>query len=176
MVMGHELTHGFDDQGVQWNGTGFLNPWIDPYSSTGFKKMAKCVIDEYSGFCFPPSYNLNPNCISGQRTQGENIADNGGIKSAWSAYQALNNKMGMEPRLPGWMSQFSQDQLFFMSFAQVWCRNIKQSALQGPLLTDPHSPARFRVYGTVENVPQFGQAFNCPANSPMTPANHCTVW
>jgi predicted metalloendopeptidase len=174
VVMGHELTHGFDDQGVQWNQNGTLSTWMDAYSQAGFKQMAQCIINEYSNFCFPSL--PPPNCVSGVRTQGENIADNGGIKSAYIAFKANQILDGTDPSLPGYMGKYTQDQLFFMAFGQVWCRNIKLSAIPQQLLLDPHAPARDRVLGTVKNFPQFGKAFNCPLGSPMYPKNHCNVW
>lgn len=171
VVMGHELTHAFDDEGVQWGPLGKLSDWMDAKSYVGFRKMADCVVNEYNGFCYPNSTTaLSPRCVSGTRTQGENIADNGGIQAAYNAYKKLP---GPQQRLPGIMSKYSHDQLFFMSFAQVWCRNVKMSAVQRQLLIDPHSPAKFRVKGTVQNFPAFAQAFNCSKNVNQ---NRCHVW
>lgn len=185
VVAGHELTHGFDDGGVQWNGTGTLvssGSWMDANSYNGFHRMAACVINEYNGFCPLQGTSLQPQCINGAQTQGENIADNGGIHASWRAYKTWVGLNGPDPRMPAMqgMNSFTHDQLFFLNFARVWCRapppNYK---IQKQLLNDPHSPARYRVFGTIQNFPAFRTAFNCPvAAGSYAPPNgfHCNVW
>uniref|UniRef100_A0A914XF97 Endothelin-converting enzyme 1 n=1 Tax=Plectus sambesii TaxID=2011161 RepID=A0A914XF97_9BILA len=173
LVIGHETTHGFDDQGVQWNGVGNLTNWIDNQSNTGFKAMAQCVIDEYNSFCYP---NITPSCINGVQTQGENIADNGGIRAAYYGYKSQIALRGPEPRLPGVMSQYSMDQIYFIAFAQGWCENASPQRISRQLLIDPHSPGEWRVKGAVRNMQEFADAFNCPAGSFEAPANRCNVW
>ncbi|CAI4224388.1 unnamed protein product [Auanema sp. JU1783] len=182
VIAGHELTHGFDDQGVQWDGLGALNTWMnDTQSTDGFKKMAQCVIDEYSGFC-PLNKTVygSAACIDGQQTQGENIADNGGIHSAYRAYKNYISFNGPDPQLPdSRLSDFTPDQLFFLSFAQVWCQTTPSDArFERQILTDVHSPSIYRVFGTIQNFPAFRSAFNCPAGSPYAPipGNYCNVW
>uniref|UniRef100_A0A0K0DSY4 Peptidase M13 C-terminal domain-containing protein n=1 Tax=Strongyloides stercoralis TaxID=6248 RepID=A0A0K0DSY4_STRER len=178
VVAGHELTHGFDDQGVQWNGYGELNPWIDDVSKKSFQQMADCVIKEYDQFCPLANTSYSPQCINGAQTQGENIADNGGIHSAFRAYKAYVDFNGPDKRLPGpFASQFTHDQLFFLAYGQIWCsKPVFQKSLYKSLLTDVHSPAEYRVFGTVRNFPAFRIAFNCPLNSTEAPIDHCNVW
>uniref|UniRef100_A0A914CUU7 Uncharacterized protein n=1 Tax=Acrobeloides nanus TaxID=290746 RepID=A0A914CUU7_9BILA len=185
IIAGHELTHGFDDEGVQWDGTGVLSTWMDANSSVAFKNMASCVIDEYSQFCplagiTNPETNLpySPSCINGRQTQGENIADNGGIHSAFRAYRNAMNFNGPDQRLPGnLVGQFTHDQLFFLSFAQIWCQlPDSPNRVYEQILSDPHSPSKYRVWGTLKNYPAFQTAFNCPSGTNYTNPNHCNVW
>uniref|UniRef100_A0A915A9T1 Uncharacterized protein n=1 Tax=Parascaris univalens TaxID=6257 RepID=A0A915A9T1_PARUN len=177
VVVGHELTHGFDDQGIQWDGTGVLYEWMDSSSFASFEAMAQCVITEYGNFCpLPPTYT--PSCLDGYNTQGENIADNGGIRAAYRAFKNYENLNGPDPLLDDpIMRQFTPDQLFFLGFAQVWCRiQPSDSSIYEQILTDPHSPALYRVFGTIQNFPTFRAAFNCPVNSTYAPQQHCDVW
>lgn len=178
LVAGHELTHGFDDQGVQWGPTGNLARWMDDNSMAGFKNMSQCVINEYSGFCPLNATNYSPNCVKGPQTQGENIADNGGVHAAFNAYKTHQSLDGPDPRLPDRLfGQFTHDQLFFMSFAQVWCEVRRtDDALYTQIMVDPHSPSMYRVYGTIQNFPAFQTAFNCPLGSKSAPEQHCEVW
>ncbi|GMT09349.1 hypothetical protein PFISCL1PPCAC_646 [Pristionchus fissidentatus] len=172
IIAGHELTHGFDDEGVQWEGTGILNSWMDDNSTASFTKMAQCVVDEYSKFC-----PVGTPCVDGDQTQGENIADNGGIQAAYKAFKAYEALHGPDPLLPGDASIFDADQLFFLGFAQVWCQYPPpQSLLERQILLDAHSPSLYRVLGTVQNIPAFKKAFNCPAGSTYAPVEHCNVW
>ncbi|GMT23832.1 hypothetical protein PFISCL1PPCAC_15129, partial [Pristionchus fissidentatus] len=172
VIAGHELTHGFDDEGVQWEGTGILNSWMDDNSTTSFTEMAQCVVDEYTKFC-----PVGTDCVDGGQTQGENIADNGGIQAAYKAFKAYEALNGPDPLLPGDFSVFSADQLFFLGFAQVWCQfPPDQAYLERQILVDPHSPSLYRVLGTVQNIPAFQKAFNCPVGSVYAPKEHCNVW
>ncbi|GMS95257.1 hypothetical protein PENTCL1PPCAC_17432, partial [Pristionchus entomophagus] len=174
VIAGHELTHGFDDEGVQWEGTGILNSWMDDNSTKSFTKMAQCVVDEYSKFC--PLDDGQP-CVDGAQTQGENIADNGGIQAAYKAFKAYEALNGPDPLLLGDSSSFNADQLFFIGFAQVWCQYPPSAAsLLNQILRDPHSPSLYRVLGTVQNIPAFQKAFNCPAGATYAPVDHCNVW
>ncbi|KAF8356210.1 hypothetical protein PRIPAC_97833 [Pristionchus pacificus] len=172
-ISGHELTHGFDDEGVQWDGIGALKAWMSDDSQKSFNKMAQCVIDEYSSFCpFKPN-----ECVNGANTQGENIADNGGIQAAYKALKAYESLNGADPRLPGFGSTFNSDQLFFLTFAQTWCdAELNEFEFVIDTLADVHSPAYYRVLGTIQNFPAFKNAFNCPADTPYTPTKHCDVW
>jgi predicted metalloendopeptidase len=121
MVVGHETSHGFDNGGVLWDGRGAYRPdsWMDPKSKKSFDEMAQCIIDEYNGkdFCMDSTH-----CVNGDITQGENIADNGGIRVAFRAYKSFVGLNGEDPRLPGEIaSQFTNDQLFFIGFTRNWC-------------------------------------------------------
>ncbi|GMR58179.1 hypothetical protein PMAYCL1PPCAC_28374, partial [Pristionchus mayeri] len=174
VIAGHELTHGFDDEGVQWEGTGILNSWMDDNSTTSFSKMAQCVVNKYNQFCpLPKGYP----CVDGSQTQGENIADNGGIQAAYKAFKAYEALHGPDPLLPGDASIFNADQLFFLGFGQVWCQfPPSASSLLSQILVDPHSPSLYRVLGTIQNIPAFQKAFNCIPGSTYTPLKHCNVW
>ena len=174
---GHETTHGFDSSGTQWDAVGNLNSWMDSSVQAAFNNMTACVIKEYNGFC-PLDSKYSPNCINGQQTVGENVADNGGIHAAFRAYQTTVDFYGEDPRLPGpLMSQFTHDQIFFMSFGKILCMPYPDPQDEYvEILTDPHSPAKFRVVGTLMNYPAFRNAFNCPVGAYYTPKDHCNVW
>ncbi|MFH4973538.1 hypothetical protein AB6A40_000247 [Gnathostoma spinigerum] len=180
VVAGHELTRGFGDRGVQWDGQGRLCDWMEEKSKEGFKKMAKCVIEEYNKFCPLQNSSCYPQCVNGEQTQEENIADNGGIRAAFKGYREHVSLNGPDPQLPGrLMSRFSHDQLFFLSFARVWCE--KPYSHRQPyqeLMVDPHTPAKYRVFGAIQNFPEFRAAFNCPAGSKYgpEPGKFCPVW
>ncbi|MFH4979176.1 hypothetical protein AB6A40_005885 [Gnathostoma spinigerum] len=180
VVAGRELTHGFDDQGVQWDGKGKLNDWMKEKSKEGFRNMAKCVIEEYNRFCPLKNTSYQPQCVNGEQTQRENIADNGGIRVAFKGYRNHISLNGPDPQLPGrLMSRFSHDQLFFLSFAQVWCQKpYPQERLYRQLMVDPHSPSEYRIFGTIQNFPEFRAAFNCPAGTKYGPerGKFCPVW
>ncbi|XGW29389.1 hypothetical protein V3C99_008868 [Haemonchus contortus] len=178
VVAGHELTHGFDDQGVQWDGTGILSGWMDDTSKTAFGKMADCVVNEYNGFCplNKTTYGTAA-CLDGAQTQGENIADNGGIHAAYRAYRNFINLYGPDPQLPDdVLQEFTADQLFFLAFSQVWCQTPPPaSVMERQILVDPHSPSQYRVWGTIQNFPAFKDAFHCQSTA-YAPDKHCDVW
>jgi len=169
VVMGHELSHGFDDQGIQFDFDGTLNTWMTSTAELGFDKMAQCIVDEYSGFCYPQG------CINGIHTQGENIGDNGGLKAAYRAYKAYTASHGEEKSLPG-METYTMDQIFFLAYGQVWCGSYSDDALTRQLLTNEHSPGKDRVIGAVQNFPKFAEAFKCKLGDPMYPKNACDIW
>jgi len=168
VVMGHELTHGFDDQGREYDKNGILRNWWTNDSIAAFKTRTKCMVDQYS------KYEVNGEKVKGKQTLGENIADNGGLKSAYHAYLDWVKNNGEEKPLPG--LDLTHRQLFFVAFSQVWCSNSKPQADQMALLTDPHSPARFRVIGPLSNSIEFSEQFECPKGSRMNPTNKCEVW
>lgn len=168
MVVGHELTHSLDSQGRDYNGEGKLEDWWTPSTSTAFQKRVDCIIQQYSKFSPLPGYFVN-----GKLTQGENIADAGGLKTAHSAY--LNNYPN-DFNQPSIVPGLSNEQLFFVGFAQSWCSKLTPNAIKQRILTDPHSPPRFRVNGAAMNLPAFAQAFNCPANTAMNPSDRCQIW
>jgi len=168
-TIGHEMTHGFDDEGVQYDYNGTLHTWMTPKSQVGFKKMAQCVVDEYSGFCYPQA------CVSGVNTQGENIADNGGLIASYQAYKAWEFSHGAEGRLPDFPT-YTMEQIFFIAYGYSWCGQFSDEYLTRQLLTNVHAPYQERVNGVVQNFPKFGEAFKCKDNTKMYPKAHCDVW
>merc|ERR1712142_130531 len=178
MVIGHEITHGFDDQGSQYDGTGNLNNWWSEETKMGFSSRAQCFIDQYGNFTVPELVDIlgeEDAHLNGKNTQGENIADNGGIHESFRAYMRSVDNLGKEPSLPG-LSQFTNEQMFFVSYAQVWCEIQTPEHLLGQILGDPHSPGRFRVIGPLGNSEDFQREFNCPADSPMNRVDKCKLW
>lgn len=167
MVVGHELTHGFDDEGSQFDAKGNLEDWWSPKVGEAFKAKTGCVADQYGQFEPLPGLKLN-----GKLTNGENIADLGGLKLAFRAYRAMRAGAAEVSEADG----FSEDQQFFLAHAQAWCGEMREEALRMRVATDPHSPARFRVNGPLVNNPEFSEAFRCAPGSPMRPAKTCSVW
>ena len=166
VVIGHELTHGFDDQGRRYDGEGNLRDWWTAEDAAAFQKRANCIADEYSGFSPVEGVKLN-----GKLTLGENAADNGGIHLAY---------MALMDRLAGHVMEkkdgFTPEQQFFLGFAQIWCENATPQSSRARAMTDPHSPGQFRVNGTVQNMPEFRDAFSCKPGDPMVSAEPCRVW
>jgi len=172
MVVGHEITHGFDDQGSQRDGEGNLNNWWQPFAKKNYLKKTGCIIDQYGNYTVDIEgeiLNLN-----GINTQGENIADNGGYKEAIRAYERLTQQYGEEPKLPG--LPYTPRQMFWLSGASIWCGAMRPATLKNRVLTDPHSPGRFRVNGSFKNMKEFSKDWNCPLGSPMNPVKKCSVW
>ncbi len=165
MVIGHELTHGFDDQGRQFDPKGNLKDWWTPADAKEFQQRAACVDDEYASFTVAPGVHIN-----GKLTLGENTADNGGARVA---LMALMNTIGKAVKK---IDGFTPEQRFFLSFGQVWCSNDREESLRLQVATDPHSPPKFRVNGVVQNMPEFQKAFSCKVGQPMAKANACRVW
>jgi predicted metalloendopeptidase len=168
-VVGHEITHGFDDQGRKFDPRGELREWWEPAVAASFETRAQCVDDFYSGLEVEPGVHVN-----GRLTLGENIADIGGVKQAYEAYRIRQSRHGEpeEAAVPG----LSDEQLFFVAYAQVWCGVATPEEERLRITTDPHSPPQFRVRGTLANVPQFARAFSCAEGTPMNPAERCEVW
>jgi len=168
-VIGHELTHGFDDVGSQYDTAGNLSPWWSKAVEQSFAARTGCLRAQYSQLS-----NDNGEPINANLTMGENIADNGGVKSSYSAWMAAGGGVDSE-RLPG-LPQYSSEQLFFLSYAQVWCGSVRSSEAHRQILSDPHSPHRARVNAVLQNTPAFSKAFDCPAGSAMNPVAKCAVW
>ncbi len=165
MVIGHELTHGFDDQGRQFDPKGNLHDWWTAADAKEFQRRAACVDDEYSSFSVAPGAYIN-----GKLTLGENTADNGGTRVA---LMALLNTTGKDAKK---IDGYTPEQRFFLGFGQIWCSNDREEAMRLQVQTDPHSPTKFRVNGVVQNMPEFQKAFSCKASQPMAKANACRVW
>ncbi|XP_030078217.1 endothelin-converting enzyme 1 isoform X2 [Microcaecilia unicolor] len=168
VVMGHELTHAFDDQGREYDKDGNLRSWWKNSSIEAFNNQTACITEQYS------NYSINGESVNGKQTLGENIADNGGLKAAYRAYKNWVKKNGDEEVLP--TLDLSNHQLFFVGFAQVWCSVRTPESSHEGLITDPHSPSRYRVIGTVSNSREFSEHFQCPLGAPMNPEHKCEVW
>jgi putative endopeptidase len=165
MVMGHELTHGFDDQGRQFDAKGNLRDWWSAPVGKEFDRRAQCVVDQYSGYVAVDDLHLN-----GKLTLGENIADLGGLKLAHAAYAA--SRAGAVQKIGKW----TDEQLFFLGTAQSWCGKRKAERARMLVTVDPHSPAEFRVNGPMSNLSEFATAFQCKAGDKMVRQNQCVIW
>jgi predicted metalloendopeptidase len=163
-IMGHELTHGFDDYGRQFDGDGKLANWWTPEAASAFVSRATCLADQYSTYEPLPGIG-----IDGQATLGENIADLGGLRLAYAAYKARGSK---DP----FSGSYTGDQQFFLAYAQMQCANFRDELVRSSIRSDEHSPPKFRVNGVVANLPEFAAAFACPAGSAMGPVDRCEVW
>ena len=170
VVIGHEMTHGFDDEGSRYDGSGNVRNWFTPEDRTKFDHMTDCEVKEYGNFEPVPGQKLN-----GKLTLGENTADNGGIRIS---YMALQKVLAQEPAAERTkkVDGYTEDQRFFIAFAQVWCSNQTDASERVMARTDPHSPGEFRTNGTVQNFEAFGKAFGCHTGQPMMPADACHVW
>ena len=168
-VVGHELTHGFDDQGRQFDGNGNLSDWWTPEDGKKFEEKADCTVKEYGSFVVIDDVKVN-----GKLTLGENTADNGGLRLAFMAFleDAKRKNIDLKEKQDG----YTPIQQFFLGHGQTWCGDTRPEQLRLQVQTDPHSPRQFRVNGVVENMPEFGEAFGCKTGQPMIPAKVCRVW
>ncbi|XP_052751264.1 neprilysin-4-like [Galleria mellonella] len=171
-IMGHEVTHGFDDQGRRYDEEGNLKQWWSAATLEHYHSKVQCIIDQYSKYHMPqlPNYTVH-----GFNTQGENIADNGGLRAALRAYSLQRRRAGRAAALPG-LPHLSPDQLFFLGFAQIWCGNSTVGALKSKMVEGVHSPNKIRVIGTLSNSKEFAEAWKCPKGSPMNPEHKCILW
>ena len=171
-VIGHELTHGFDDSGRKFDGKGNLEDWWTAADGKAFEERAACVADQYSGYSpVEDPKTGKPAYLNGKLTLGENLGDNGGVRIA---YMALMNSLQGKQRTV--VSGFTPEQRFFLGFAQVWCQNTTPAESMQRIVTDPHSAGRFRTNGTLSNMEEFEKAFSCKAGSAMAPTKRCRVW
>jgi predicted metalloendopeptidase len=170
LVIGHELTHGFDDQGRKFDPTGNLRDWWTEQDGKEFEKRVSCVADEYSNFVAVDNMKLN-----GRLTLGENTADNGGARIALAALEHMiaDDKTGKEGQS---IDGYTPEQRFFLGFGRVWCEKQRPENLRLQVTTNPHSPGKYRVNGVVQNMPEFQKAWNCKAGQPMVAENACHVW
>uniref|UniRef100_A0A8C4DUF1 Membrane metallo-endopeptidase-like 1 n=1 Tax=Dicentrarchus labrax TaxID=13489 RepID=A0A8C4DUF1_DICLA len=171
MVIGHEITHGFDDNGRNFDKDGNMLNWWSNYSAEHFKEQSQCMVQQYGNFNWKLAGGQN---VSGISTLGENIADNGGVRQAYKAYLKWVKMVGEEPRLPG--LDMDHKQLFFLNFAQVWCGAYRPEYASQSIKTDSHSPLEYRVLGSLQNFEAFSEAFQCQKGSPMNPELKCRVW
>ncbi|XP_076662918.1 M13 family metallopeptidase neprilysin 2 isoform X4 [Andrena cerasifolii] len=169
-VIGHEITHGFDDQGRQFDKHGNLIDWWAPQTKEKYIDRAECIIHQYGNYTVE-DVGLN---LNGINTQGENIADNGGIKEAYLAYKEWVRRNQPEQSLPG--LPYTPEQLFWISAANTWCSKYRPEAMKLRITTGFHSPGKFRVLGPLSNMNEFSKDFNCPLASKMNPEKKCAVW
>ena len=167
-VIGHEMTHGFDDEGRQFDGKGNLTDWWSAESAKRFKERSAGIVKQFGGYEISGGLHVN-----GELTQGENIADLGGLKLAYSALMH-----DLEGKAAEKIDGFTPEQLFFLSFASIWRTNQRPEAEKLQVNTDPHSPAKFRVNGPLSNLDEFAAAFDVPEGAPMrrSPADRVTIW
>jgi putative endopeptidase len=179
MVMGHELTHGFDDEGRKFNADGKLQDWWSPEVSKEFDKRAECVVKQYDSYEVADGLHVN-----GKLTAGENLADLGGIKTSYAAWQKTNEGSVSIPKMEQASSAVSstnkdthnEKQQFFIHFAQTWCTKTKPEFERMKITVDPHSPPKMRVNGPLADFSEFATTFSCAAGTPMNPVNRCIVW
>ena len=170
VVIGHELTHGFDDQGRKFDAQGNYRDWWTPEDGQQFEQRADCTANEYSSFVTVKD-DKGEVKLNGKLTLGENTADNGGLKLA---YMALSDILGNASKKP--IDGYTPQQRFFLAYGQVWCQNVTDQEARKRALTDPHTPGEWRVNGAVQNSAAFEKAWGCKAGQPMVSANACRVW
>jgi len=174
-VIGHELTHGFDDEGRKFDAHGNLDDWWTTEDLKNFTARTDCLADEYSSFTAVEEKNPADNVkVNGRLTLGENTADNGGLLLAFMAYlqRAKDGHIDLAAKRDG----FTAPQRFYIAFSQNWCQNARPESVREQVLQDPHSPDRFRVNGVIVNQPGFAPAFGCKQGAPMAPVKSCRIW
>jgi endothelin-converting enzyme/putative endopeptidase len=168
-IVGHELTHGFDDQGRQFDAKGNLSDWWTPQDAKQFVEKADCEVKEYGNFVAVDDVHVN-----GKLTLGENTADNGGIRLAYMAFLADAKRKGID--LTQKQDGYTPAQQFFIGYGQNWCGASRPEQQRMQVQTNEHAPREFRVRGVVQNMHEFGEAFGCKSGQPMMPQNACRVW
>ena len=171
VVIGHEYTHGFDDQGSKFDANGNFENWWTDADRRAFDERTACIASQYDGYVTVKDPANGDVHLNGRLTLGENTADNGGVRVA---YAALQKSLAGKPRTK--IDGFTPEQRFFLGFANVWCQNVTEAAARQLAQTDPHSSGEFRVIGSVSNNPEFAAAFGCKAGQPMVRANACRAW
>ncbi len=170
MVIGHEMTHAFDDEGSQYDPQGNVRQWWTAEDKSKFDAKTDCEVKEYDSFEVAPGQNLN-----GKLTLGENTADNGGLRIAYAALMDVLAAEGGDAATRK-VDDYTPAQRYFIGYGQVWCENIREQAARVDAKSDPHSSAQWRVNGVVQNFDEFGKAFGCKAGQPMMPVKSCRVW
>jgi endothelin-converting enzyme len=165
---GHELTHAFDDNGAKYDETGRYRDWWDNATTVRFENKTDCFVKQYGQY-FVEGLDGEKVPVNGKLTLGENIADSGGLNAAYWAWKKRETT-AYNAQLPG-LEKWTNDQLFFISYANSWCEKTRKEALLQQVLSDPHSPADKRVLGPLDNSPEFRQAFNCPVKKAT-----CDLW
>ncbi|XP_048205766.1 LOW QUALITY PROTEIN: membrane metallo-endopeptidase-like 1 [Perognathus longimembris pacificus] len=171
MVIGHEITHGFDDNGRNFDKNGNMLDWWSNFSAQHFREQSECMIYQYGNFSWDLADQQN---VNGFSTLGENIADNGGVRQAYKAYLKWMAEGGKDQLLPG--LELTYNQLFFINYAQVWCGSYRPEFAVQSIKTDVHSPLKYRVLGSLQNLAAFAEAFHCAQDTPMHPKERCRIW
>ncbi|KAI8140406.1 hypothetical protein BJV82DRAFT_520444 [Fennellomyces sp. T-0311] len=176
-VVGHELTHQFDNDGRHYDGKGQLREWWTKETLEAFEEKTKCFVNQYGNFTMedPDGNKIH---VNGQLTLGENVADNGGIRQSYIAWkkryeQDKSGKSNM--MLPG-LDNITPEQLFFINYGRIWCGKATKAQDKQSILTDEHSPPKWRVMGALQNSKYFSEVFKCPSGSPMNPEKKCEIW
>ncbi|KAI8142102.1 hypothetical protein BJV82DRAFT_517533 [Fennellomyces sp. T-0311] len=176
-VVGHELSHGFDNNGRHFDGKGRLTEWWTKETLEAFEEKTKCFVNQYGNFTMedPDGNKIH---VNGQLTLGENVADNGGIRQSYIAWkkryeQDKSGKSNM--MLPG-LDNITPEQLFFINYGRIWCGKATKAQDKQSILTDEHSPPKWRVMGALQNSKYFSEVFKCPSGSPMNPEKKCEIW
>ncbi|KAM4694356.1 neprilysin-like [Discoglossus pictus] len=170
-VIGHEITHGFDGSGKDFDENGNLFNWWSEESLKKFNDLTQCFVDQYENFSWAQAGGKK---LSGASTLEENIADNGGVRQAYRAYKDYLRNNGREKNLPG--LDLTNEQLFFIGFGQIWCSTYTQQYAVTSITDDEHSPGEFRVIGTLQNFPEFSEVFSCKSDDYMNPKKKCHLW
>ena len=170
MVAGHEVIHGFDDQGRKFDEKGNLRDWWSPEDTRRYEEKDKCIVDQYSQEI--PEYGVKQ---KGELTAGEDTADNGGLHLAMLALEKLYATQGKSLDTPE-ADGYTARQRFFLGFAFSWCTEVRPEAARNQVLTNPHSLPQYRVNRPLSNLPEFQRAFQCQAGQPMVHAPACRVW
>ena len=165
-TVGHELTHGFDDEGRQFDARGNLRDWWTPEDGKAFEKRASCISDQYSKYVIIDDIHIN-----GKLTLGEDVADLGGLMLAYMAWKDDTKGQKLDP-----IDGLTPEQRFFVGYGQSWCGHVRDESKRLRATVDPHSPEKYRTNGVVSNMPQFQEAFHCKAGQPMVNLNQCRVW
>ncbi|XP_032350877.1 membrane metallo-endopeptidase-like 1 [Camelus ferus] len=171
MVIGHEIIHGFDDNGRNFDKDGNMLDWWSNFSAQHFQQQSECMVHQYGNYSWDVAEDQN---VNGFSTLGENIADNGGLRQAYKAYLKWMAEGGKDRQLPG--LELTYTQLFFVSYAQVWCGSYRPEFAVQSIKTDVHSPLKYRVLGSLQNLAAFADAFHCAPGTPMHPKVRCRIW
>jgi endothelin-converting enzyme/putative endopeptidase len=165
-TIGHELTHGFDDEGRQFDANGNLRDWWTEADAREFQQRADCISNQYSGYTIIDDIKIN-----GKLTLGEDVADLGGLILAYMAWQEDTQGQKLDS-----LDDLTPDQRFFVGYGQSWCGQTRDQTKRLRATVDPHSPEKYRTNGVISNMPQFQEAFHCKADAPMVNKNRCRVW
>ena len=168
-TIGHELTHGFDSSGSQYDSHGNVQNWWSPATLEQFQKRSQCYVEQANNFLIK-EVNLK---VDGAQTLEENLSDQGGVKLG---YMALEKSLQQRPQSALWLGKYTERQQYWIAYAQSWCAKVTPEALRSQMTSDPHPPSEFRVNAVMMNRPEFARDFNCPVGAAMAPVNRCSIW